>query len=539
MGGTSTRNRNPRRRTQPLSWRQLSLLGVASTIGTGYFLGSGIAIRMAGPSVLLSFLWAALGAYLVFVALSRMTAAEPLEGSFRAYSKKAFGPWAGFLSGWVYGMSELLISGSQMTALSLFARFWFPGVPLWMFASGFAALGMFTVWLGTRGFERVEHTLAVLKLAAILLFIALAAAALLRWFPGGPSPRSLGRSYFPPFPEGFPGWWSSLLFAFYAFGGIEVMGLMALRLKNPEEAPKSGNVMLLSLALLYAASLLLALRMVPWQILNARKSPFIIALEPLDLPFIPHLFNGVLIAAGFSTMTASLFAVTNMLAVLAKDRDAPPIFARQYKGRPYPALAFTTLAVGGSIALSLLLPGRVYESFTAAAGLMLLYNWMFILASSLKLVRWRGFRRGMPYAGMALIAGAIAGTSVHAASRPGLWISMGYLVFLAAFAAIVIRLRKRRAGSRSGDEKPDGVNPEIPSEAEQRNAGYDRYRRKQPFGEQLPEYAGERRHGDIPNNDTEDNAPAVLEEIPEIGLQGRFGDDGSVDAQPEQNGQRA
>lgn len=33
-----------------LKWWQLSLLGIAGTIGTGYFLGSGLAISMGGTS---------------------------------------------------------------------------------------------------------------------------------------------------------------------------------------------------------------------------------------------------------------------------------------------------------------------------------------------------------------------------------------------------------------------------------------------------------------------------------------------------------
>lgn len=104
---------------KPMRWWQLSLLGVAFTIGTGYFLGSGIAIQMGGASVLIAFILAAFGTYMVFDVLSKMTADEPMKGSFRSYAKKAFGRWAGFSSGWVYWSSELLIMGSQLTALSL------------------------------------------------------------------------------------------------------------------------------------------------------------------------------------------------------------------------------------------------------------------------------------------------------------------------------------------------------------------------------------------------------------------------------------
>ncbi|MDF2939304.1 MAG: amino acid permease-associated protein, partial [Paenibacillaceae bacterium] len=163
---------------QLLPWWQLSLLGIACTVGTGFFLGSAIAIEIGGPSVLFNFGLAAIGTYLVFDQLARMTAEHPLEGSFRSYAQKAYGRWAGFSSGWVYWSSELLIMGSQLAALSLFTRFWFPSVPMWCFAAGYGVLGLLVIIWGTKGFERLENTLAIMKLAALLMFLVIAGLAL-------------------------------------------------------------------------------------------------------------------------------------------------------------------------------------------------------------------------------------------------------------------------------------------------------------------------------------------------------------------------
>ncbi len=156
-----------------MKWWQLSLLGVACTIGTGYYLGSGIGIKMGGGSVIFMFILAALGTYLVFDVLARMTQADPQQGSFRAYAKRAFGRWAGFSSGWVYWSSELLIMGSQLTALSLFTRFWFPAIPMWIFATVYAFIGLGVILLGTKTFERSEHIVGLVRLYRILLALKL------------------------------------------------------------------------------------------------------------------------------------------------------------------------------------------------------------------------------------------------------------------------------------------------------------------------------------------------------------------------------
>ncbi|MGN7764346.1 amino acid permease [Paenibacillus sp. 22594] len=445
-----------------LKWWQLSLLGVAGTIGTGYFLGSGLAISIGGPAVLLAYILAAAGTYVVFDALSRMTADHPEQGSFRSYAKKAFGSWAGFASGWVYWFSELLIMGSQLTALSIFARFWFPDVPMWIFAAGFGLTGLLIVFFGNKGFDRVENVLAVIKVAAILMFMVLAAALLAGWIGGGKYTPKLPLTYTALFPAGGIGLWSAFIFAFYAYGGIEVLGIMSYRLNKPEEAPKAGKVMLLLLTAVYVVSIGLAVTMVPLSAFNPKESPFVLALASDHLAFIPHLFNGVLIIAGFSTMTASLYAVTSMMLTLAQEGDAPQLFSRKLKGK-YPLLAMCLISVGliAAIVMSLLLPGKVYEYITTAAGLMLLYNWAFILLSSGKLLqaaKLSGFKR---WTGLVLIGAAVTGTLFHKLSRPGFYISLLLVALIAASDLIVHKVRKKREAPSSGHRPPEKLEDEF------------------------------------------------------------------------------
>ncbi|MBV6714825.1 amino acid permease [Paenibacillus chitinolyticus] len=441
-----------------LKWWQLSLLGVAFTIGTGYFLGSSLAITIGGPAVLISFVLAAFGTYLVFDVLARMTAADPVKGSFRSYAKKAYGRWAGFSSGWVYWSSELLIMGSQLTALSLFSRFWFPAVPMWGFAAGYGMLGLGIIMLGTKGFERMENLFAVIKISAIVMFLVIAALALFGIIRGSRSP-SFPAEASTLFPAGATGLWSSLIFAFYAFGGIEIMGLMALRLQKPEEAPKAGKIMLLLLAVVYVLSIGLAVTLLPWSVFHTKESPFVLALSHYRLPFIPHVFNGVLIIAGFSTMTASLFAVTTMLVTLAEDKDAPKLFARRWtKNLPLPALGLTACGMAASILLALLMPEGVYEHITTAAGLLLLYNWLFILITAGKLLRLKALGQAKRITGIALILLAVSGTLAHHGSRPGFYVSLGFIGVIGLVTWLRIR-KWNKAGDNSGRQEqadPDG-----------------------------------------------------------------------------------
>ncbi|KIL48205.1 amino acid permease [Jeotgalibacillus soli] len=425
-----------------LAWWQLSLIGVGCIIGTGFFVGSSIAIKMTGPSVVIAFLLAACGTYIVFEALAKMSAKDPQKGSFRSYAKKAYGRWAGFSSGWVYWCSEILIIGSQLTAISLLSKFWFPDIPLWVFASGFAVCGLLVLFIGTKAFGKLESVFAVTKIAAIFMFIVIAILALTGTIDGG-SKEGLPYSVHEFFPNGGLGFWSALIFAFYAHGGIEVMGVMAINLRKKEDAPKAGKVMLILLAMIYFTALSLALLLIPWTSFQQDKSPFVEALAGYNLDFFPYVFTGAIIIAGFSTMAASLFSVTTILITLSEEGDAPAIFSKQKKKKlkvPLPAVALTSVGLILSIVTSLLLPGKVYEYITTAAGLMLLYNWFFILMMYHRLIAPSSGDKVKRVIGMILVFSAVSGTLFHPTSRPGFFIS---LAFITVIVIVVVMLRNR------------------------------------------------------------------------------------------------
>ncbi|OIJ15545.1 transporter [Anaerobacillus arseniciselenatis] len=418
---------------KPLSWWQLSLLGVACTIGTGFFLGSSIAINMAGPSVLLSYALAGLGTYFVYEALAKMMIADPQKGSFRTYAKNAYGRWAGFSSGWVYFLSELLIMGSQMTALAIFSQFWFPDIPLWMFAAGYAVLGLLVIIAGPSGFDRVENLLAVMKLGALVMFIILAIISLFGVFGGADTEVGFPRTYDGIFPNGVRGLLPSFIFGFYGFGGIEIVGLLAIRLNKMEDAPKAGKVMLIILSTLYVASIALVLFMVTLNKITNDTSPFVTALNNYNVPYVTHIFNGVFIIAGFSTMVASLFAVLRILTTLAEDEDAPKGLAKRVKNNKIPlnAILLTSTGILASIILAILMPGRVYEYVTTAAGLMLLYNWLFIIGSYGKIHEMKTSDNVKRLLGFLFIMLAVFGTLFHSISRPGFFVSIAFVGIIA------------------------------------------------------------------------------------------------------------
>ncbi|RHW42161.1 amino acid permease [Neobacillus notoginsengisoli] len=422
-----------------LKWWQLSLIGIGCTIGTGFFLGSAIGIKTTGPSIVFSFLLAAFGTYTVYNLLAKMTAEDPQDGSFCYYAGKAFGRWAGFSCGWNYWSSNILIMGSQLTALSILSRFWFPGIPLWLFASGYAVLAILVVLTGNKGFDKVENLLAVIKTSAIVMFIILAALALFGVLHGDVKHPGIPSSMGKLFPAGLTGFWSSLIYAYYAYGGIEVIGLMATRLKRKEDAPKAGVIMLIVLAVIYVLAVGFAVIMAYHTEFTEKESPFVTAMEHYNLPFFPHVFNAAIIMAGFSTMTASLFGVTTLLVTLSESKDAPALFAKKIKWKsvPLPSLGLATAGLIASIITALLLPGKIYEYITTAAGILILFNWSFIIMSSFKILEIKRGGKALGFIGIALLAAAVSGTILESNIRFGFFVSIGFVAVIALVTLIM------------------------------------------------------------------------------------------------------
>ena len=63
------------------------MIGIGGAIGTGLFMGSGIAIAYAGPGVLVSYVIAGFIALAVMYSLSEMAVAHPTPGSFGTYAE--------------------------------------------------------------------------------------------------------------------------------------------------------------------------------------------------------------------------------------------------------------------------------------------------------------------------------------------------------------------------------------------------------------------------------------------------------------------
>lgn len=118
--------RSPTRGLQRnLSARQVQMIAIAGTIGTGLFLGTGRSLAQGGPaSMLICYSIIGFIVYVTLLLLGEMATQYPVAGSFNAYTTRFFSPSYGFALGWNYWFNDAVSVASDLTAAQLVVQFW-------------------------------------------------------------------------------------------------------------------------------------------------------------------------------------------------------------------------------------------------------------------------------------------------------------------------------------------------------------------------------------------------------------------------------
>ena len=403
------KNKNTGKHSKGLSAWQLTMMALGTVIGGSFFLGSSVAIRTAGPSVLLSYIISGVLVYFILYALSEMTVHDPDSGSFRTYATRAYGPGMGFVTGWVYWTGMVLSMSSEATAVSILIRHWFPNVPIGVLGS-FIIIGvtLFNL-LGADKLSKLESGLAAVKILAIVSFIVIALSLILGAVSGN-NPVGMGEMLNQPFmPGGIRGIGGSMLFVMFSYGGFEIIGLAASETENPSDTvPKAIRYTVLCLSGLYVLSIGSLLPLIQTDTLTSDVSPMVAVLNRFGMGFAGTAINIVLITAILSTMLAAMFGIGRMMRSLAEARQAPE-WLNDKREVPYHGILFSGFSMLISLGFGLLLP-EVYIFLTSSGGFSLLFVYAVIVATHIRYRKNNGVpadgkcqMRGYPYASLIVL----------------------------------------------------------------------------------------------------------------------------------------
>ena len=431
------------------------MISIAGVIGAGLFIGSATAISKAGPAVLIAYALAGMLVVLVMRMLGEMATAHPDTGSFSTYADRSLGRWAGFSIGWLYWWFWVIVIPVEATAGALILHNWVDAVPQWAFALLITALLVGTNLFSVGNYGEFEFWFALVKVIAIVAFIAVGLLAILGILPGS---HTSGLSHLTSnggfMPNGFGAVIAAMLTTMITFMGTEIVTIAAAESPDPAHGiRKAVNSVIWRISLFYLGSIFVVVSLVAWNSKGlVERGSYQTVLDQIGLANLAPVLDLVILTAVASCLNSALYTASRMAYSLSSRGDAPRAWSR-VRSNGVPATAIIASSVVGFLGVigNYVLPGEIFGYLLASSGAIALFVYLVIALSQLKMrreldaegtepaVRMWAFP-ALTYVTIAFIVGVL----VLMVVRPGLRLELWLSVALAAVIVAVGVLRHRR-----------------------------------------------------------------------------------------------
>jgi amino acid transporter, AAT family len=460
---------------------QVIMIGLGGAIGTGLFMGSGLAIGYAGPAVILSFAIAAFAAAAMVFSLSEMAVVHPSAGSFGTYAEIYLNPWAGTVVRYTYWMAQVIAVGAEAVAAGVYMTYWYPGTPVWFWSLTFAFALLYFNSRSVKHFGTIEYWFALIKVIAIMVFIAIGAATI---FGIGMQPIGFHNLTGLPggfMPKGFGGVWMAVIVGVLSFNGIEVIAVTSGETKDPVRTiPAALRTMALRLFLFYILALGIVVTCVPWTDTGATivtQSPFVRVFAHSGIRHAAAIMNFVVLTAALSSMNTNVYLCSRMLFSLSRGAYAPHFLARLSKnGTPIAAILTSGACILLAAGVSKLTP-LAYNYLFGVALFGAIIVWIVVLLSHISFRRRHKledlpvrmpFFPGMQILGLALLVAVLITMGLDREVWGISWIvGVPWLVLVSIIYFIMKARRARNALATAALQ----TEPDMPVGATARKAG--------------------------------------------------------------------
>jgi APA family basic amino acid/polyamine antiporter len=325
-----------------LSWWHLIPLGVGAIVGTGIYTLIGVGANLAGPGVIVSFLIAGAVCACAALAYAEVATLIPVSGSAYTYSHVALGEIIAWMIGWSLILEYSLVvsavavgwSGYAVGFLDAMGAHLPVAISAGLLAGGVINLPAIAIialvagllMLGTRESATVNAVLVVVKIAALALFLAVAA------------PHFNAANFHPFLPRGFfshdiggvrYGVMGAASIIFFAFYGFDAISTAAEETKRPSRDLPIGIVgSMVACAAIYIAVAAAAIGAMPTARFAASSEPLALILRGLGQGGVAVTIGAAAVIALPTVILAFLYGQSRIFFVMARDGLLPAALAK-------------------------------------------------------------------------------------------------------------------------------------------------------------------------------------------------------------------
>ena len=378
---------------QKLSLLSLSLFGVGIILGAGIYAILGAAAGVAGASLWISFLMAAIVALLTGLSYCELATLYPKAGAEYTYLKKAYPDkeWVPFILGFI-----LLFAGCA-TAATIAIGFGsylnqIIQIPIWISALGLLLIVSIINSVGIQNSSKVNIVFTLIEVFGLLIVI---------WYGFTNHSPVIKPSFVVT-----SGTFSSAALIFFVYLGFEDIVNLSEESEQPEKnIPKAIIISLVITTVLYIAVAIAVLFLTTPENLSKSSVPLSAALMKSAPQWVSTLNTIALFSTG-NTALITMLAVGRMVFGIAKQGGLPKILAKTIgkKNVPLSSIVLIFLLSAVFLALGNLEDLASVSSFCALLG-FLSVNWVVIILRYKKPDLERPFKAPLNVGKFPIIAG--------------------------------------------------------------------------------------------------------------------------------------
>ncbi|GAQ46333.1 hypothetical protein AtubIFM57143_000873 [Aspergillus tubingensis] len=401
----------PNRLARKLSPRQVQMIAIGGTIGTGLYLGTGEALATGGPaSILLAYTICGGIVFLTMLSLGEMVAFMPVAGSFCTFSGRFVDDALGFALTWNYWANDAVSTASDIIALQVLLEYWTKHFPGWGLSLICLALVLTLNICSVRIFGEIEYWLSLLKVVTIIVFIIV---GIVVNCGANTDQTYLGAKYFytgdAPFVGGIGGFASVFVTASFAYGGTENVAVTAGETRNPSQTyPRVIRNVFWRIHLFYVVSIIIIGLDIPYNYpglstQSASTSPFTIVFDKAGSTVAGSFINAVIMTSAISAANHALFAGARLLYTLAITGHTPGSRFLGHLNRfnvPWVSVLSTSVISALCFGASKIGAGQVWSWLQNLVGVSNQISWFFICLTSLRFrsaVRHQSLEHLLPF----------------------------------------------------------------------------------------------------------------------------------------------
>jgi len=291
-------------------------MSVGAIIGAGIFVVTGIAAGLAGSALIVSMLIAAGISLFTALSIAELAAWQPVEGSIYEYTYRLVSPFAGFLVGWMWMLSNIFAGAAVSLSFAHYLKAMVPILPVGgvvvTLCLAFTGLNI----LGVRASATLNNVIVVTKLLILAFFVIFGSI-------------HMRAAHFAPFAPFKIGVLYGACFIFFAYGGFARVAIIAEEIKDARHTvPRAILLSLVISTVVYTLVGMVAVGLVGPASLSGSASPLTAAMKATRSTAASAAVSAGALLATASVLLVSILGVSRMAYAMAKRKDVPAALGR-------------------------------------------------------------------------------------------------------------------------------------------------------------------------------------------------------------------